>query len=50
MWQNDGTQIYTYTRGNNTYAYEDTSNVNPSLPAPGVLNGRYSPDGGASAV
>ncbi|HRV87538.1 MAG TPA: M36 family metallopeptidase, partial [Saprospiraceae bacterium] len=48
MWHNDGTQIYTYTRGNNTYAYEDTSNVNPSLPAPGVLNGRYSPDGGAT--
>ncbi|MCB0656532.1 MAG: M36 family metallopeptidase, partial [Saprospiraceae bacterium] len=48
MWHNDGTEIYTYTRGNNAYAYEDTSGANPILPAPGIPNGRYSPDGGAS--
>ncbi|WP_179467507.1 T9SS-dependent M36 family metallopeptidase [Chryseobacterium sp. H1D6B] len=38
-WHSDGTNHYTYTRGNNVYAYEDTANTN----TPG-----FSPDGGAS--
>ena len=46
MWHNDGTNIYTYTRGNNVYAYEDTLDTDPILPATGVTNGHYSPDGG----
>ncbi|CAA7197053.1 T9SS-dependent M36 family metallopeptidase [Chryseobacterium potabilaquae] len=38
-WHSDGTNHYTITRGNNVYAYEDTSHAN----VPG-----FSPDGGAS--
>lgn len=38
-WHSDGTNHYTYTRGNNVYAYEDTADKN--LPG-------SSPDGGAA--
>lgn len=38
-WHSDGTNHYTITRGNNVFAYADTSNSNQ----PG-----YSPDGGAN--
>lgn len=38
-WHYDGTTHYTYTRGNNVYAYEDSNALN----TPG-----FSPDGGAT--
>ncbi|SEW31708.1 Por secretion system C-terminal sorting domain-containing protein [Chryseobacterium wanjuense] len=38
-WHYDGTTRYTYTRGNNVYAYEDTAGTN-------IIG--FSPDGGAA--
>ncbi len=46
MWHNDGTSIYSYTRGNNVYSYEDSLDVDPPFVPSGVPNGNYSPDGG----